>query len=135
MYLRSEGNLGKVKRIRNNPAVQVAPCGRQGGPLACAIEARARLITDKREQRRAEKAIQRNYGLLRLIYRTFAPLMRVHPVYVAVTPREGGDTQLDSGKGAAVPVAGSSSRTLDPFSAEAEPGGTPSRTSSDRELI
>jgi PPOX class probable F420-dependent enzyme len=90
MYLRSEGNLGKVKRIRNNPAVQVAPCGRQGAPLACAIEARARLITDKREQRRAEKAIQRNYGLLRLIYRTFAPLMRVHPVYVAVTPeREG----------------------------------------------
>jgi uncharacterized protein len=90
LYVRSEGNLGKVKRIRNNPTVQIAPCRRQGAPLDSAIEGRARLITDKREQRQAENAIQRHYGLVRLIYRTIAPPMRVHPVYLAVTAETGG---------------------------------------------
>jgi uncharacterized protein len=85
MYLRSEGNLGKVKRIRTNPAVQVAPCRRQGDTLGPAIDARARLITDGREERRAERSIQRNYGVLRLIYRTLAPLTGVRGMYIAVT--------------------------------------------------
>jgi PPOX class probable F420-dependent enzyme len=93
LYLRSEGELGKVKRMRNDPRVRVAPCNRRGEPVGPEIEAHARLIDDPGERRRAERAIQSNYGLLRLVYRTFAQLARVRAVYFALGSQPPAGTQ------------------------------------------
>jgi PPOX class probable F420-dependent enzyme len=44
-FIRSWDTAGKVKRIRNNPAVTIAPCTTRGRPTGPAIPARARILT------------------------------------------------------------------------------------------
>src|SRR5215213_11763143 len=44
-FIRSWDTAGKVKRIRNNPAVTIAPCTALGRPTGAAIPARARILT------------------------------------------------------------------------------------------
>jgi PPOX class probable F420-dependent enzyme len=57
LYVRTGANAGKVKRIRNNPRVSLAPAtvrGKQTGPES---EARARIL-GRGEERLAEKAMK-----------------------------------------------------------------------------
>ena len=61
VYARSEERVGKVKRIRANPRVLVAPCNSRGKPLGPAAEGRARILAAD-EEPRAEQAIQANFG-------------------------------------------------------------------------
>jgi uncharacterized protein len=67
LYLRSGTEDGKVKRIRRDPYVLVAPCTFSGRPLGRPMAARARILASH-EERRAEHALRRNYGLGRWIY-------------------------------------------------------------------
>ena len=46
IYVRSEAELGKVKRIRNDPRVEVAACTARGKPLQAAAPGRARRILE-----------------------------------------------------------------------------------------
>lgn len=57
------GTSGKVKRIRNNPRVQVGPSDARGNPLGESVEARARFLQGE-EAARAEKMLGKKYGLL-----------------------------------------------------------------------
>ena len=59
----SAGNAGKLKRIRANPGVKLAPCDMRGGALGEWREARARLLTDPTEIATAHAALRRKYGL------------------------------------------------------------------------
>ncbi len=54
---------GKVKRIRRDGAVTVAPCDLRGNPRGEAIKAYARLL-DEAETARVRRLISRRYGLL-----------------------------------------------------------------------
>jgi uncharacterized protein len=62
VYARSEERVGKVKRIRANPRVLVAPCDNRGKPAGSAAEGRARILAPE-EEAAAERAIQSNFGL------------------------------------------------------------------------
>jgi hypothetical protein len=73
----------KVKRIRNNPDVRVAPCTSRGKPDGPPFIGKARVLPD-REVPTAERALQSNYGLGRRIYQAFS--RKVPTVYVEVTP-------------------------------------------------
>ena len=44
-FVRSWDSAGKVKRIRNNPEVTIAPCTARGRPTGPPITARARILT------------------------------------------------------------------------------------------
>src|ERR671911_1101768 len=44
-FIRTWATAGKVKRIRNNPEVTIAPCTARGRPIGPAIPARARVLT------------------------------------------------------------------------------------------
>jgi hypothetical protein len=57
------GTSGKVKRIRNNPRVQVGPSDARGNPLGEAVEAQARFLEGEAATR-AEKMIGKKYGLI-----------------------------------------------------------------------
>jgi len=57
------GTSGKVKRIRNNPRVQVGPSDARGNPLGASVEAQARFLQGE-EATRAEKMISKKYGLI-----------------------------------------------------------------------
>jgi PPOX class probable F420-dependent enzyme len=52
---------GKVKRIRQNPQVEIAPCTMHGEPLGPAIPAVARVL-DLKEFSAAEAALDQKYG-------------------------------------------------------------------------
>ena len=56
---------GKVKRLRNNPAVEVRPCGRRGDvkPDAPTAFGRAELLDDSESRARVEAALKSKYGL------------------------------------------------------------------------
>jgi PPOX class probable F420-dependent enzyme len=84
-YIRSEADVAKVKRIRNNPRVRLAPCTARGRPLGPAAEGSARVLEHPGgEEENAEAALKANYGLGRRIYeRTGSALATV---YIEVAP-------------------------------------------------
>jgi PPOX class probable F420-dependent enzyme len=55
----SEAESGKVKRIRHDPHVSVAPCNFHGKPRGPAVEAEARVVADTAE---VEALLTRKYG-------------------------------------------------------------------------
>jgi PPOX class probable F420-dependent enzyme len=67
LYIRTAPTAGKLKRIRRNPDVLVAPCTVRGRPLGAPIEARARVL-DPSGAHKAERALQLEYGLGRALY-------------------------------------------------------------------
>ena len=62
-YVRSPGNGGKIKRIRRNPMVEVAPCSALGKPTGPAVPMRAQLLQGL-EYRRAGWLLARKYPML-----------------------------------------------------------------------
>jgi uncharacterized protein len=66
-YMHTYADAGKVKRLRNDPRVLLAPSSVRGKPLGPAIEGRGRELP-REEWERAERAIQANYGLGRRLY-------------------------------------------------------------------
>ena len=51
LYIYTNGNTGKVKRIRNNPCVRIAPCDARGRLRGEWVEARAEIVTREDAQR------------------------------------------------------------------------------------
>jgi PPOX class probable F420-dependent enzyme len=86
VYVRSEAAVGKVKRIRNDPRVLVAPCTLRGKPLGAPAEGRARVLAAE-ETGRAELALAANYGLGRKLYEAITHrVSSVELLYIAVDP-------------------------------------------------
>jgi hypothetical protein len=83
LYFHTSPDGYKVKRIRNNPAVLVAPCNSRGKPLGAPFAGKARVVDDA-EADRAERALKSNYGVGRRIYTALG--RSVPAVYVEVTP-------------------------------------------------
>jgi uncharacterized protein len=96
LYVYSDATAGKVKRIRNNPQVQLAVCtklGRVTGPIMTGV---ARIVTDPQEQARVKAALDAKYWLarrlLRLYYGTLQLFQRSKPAtpihYLAIMPAQ-----------------------------------------------
>jgi len=85
IYLRTEAAAGKVKRIRSNPRVLVAPCTFRGKPSGAPAEGRARAL-DADESERAERAIAANYGLFRRLYEGAGSRLSIELLYVEIEP-------------------------------------------------
>lgn len=58
----TEATSGKVKRIRNNPKVTVAPCDVRGGLQGDPVEGRAELLAAPDLVDRAARLLRRKYG-------------------------------------------------------------------------
>jgi PPOX class probable F420-dependent enzyme len=74
-YIRSPGKGGKVRRMRNHPAVEVAPCTTRGRPTGPAIGARARRL-EGAEAANAARLLARKHPFLHglavpLVHRLF----------------------------------------------------------------
>lgn len=88
LYIVTYEDSGKVKRIRNNPRVTMAPSDAQGKvkPDAPTIEGAAAVLTVA-QGARADQALKAKYGWM---YRAFALLWRVRrntPVFLEVRPQ------------------------------------------------
>jgi PPOX class probable F420-dependent enzyme len=89
LYFRTGADVAKVRRIRNNPRVLVAPCSVRGKPLGSSIEGTARVLAAE-DKEHAERAIQSNYGLGRRLYERAADAVGGEEVYVEIVPVRAG---------------------------------------------
>jgi len=63
LYVHTDDSTGKVKRIRRNPKVRVAPSHFRGKPKADYIEAQAELETSSGTVEKYHSKIYKKYGL------------------------------------------------------------------------
>ena len=64
IYVATSRNAGKVKRIRNNPQVQIEACDARGTPLGARITAHARVLAVD-EHARINHLLTQKYGLMK----------------------------------------------------------------------
>jgi uncharacterized protein len=89
VYIRTEVGVGKVKRIRREPRVHIAPCTFRGRPLGPSTEGSARILGPD-EAEHAERAIAAKYGLERRFYEgTVSRLLYPELLYIEVAPKTG----------------------------------------------
>jgi len=62
LYLFTENDAGKVKRLRNGPRARVAACNVRGKLRGDWIEARGRVVDDSSTERDAYAALRKKYG-------------------------------------------------------------------------
>jgi len=78
LYVITEGNSWKVKRIRNNPQVRLAKSDARGKVQGDWVAATARVLTDATAVTQQGKRLAAKYGL---IYRLFT-------IYLSITQRK-----------------------------------------------
>jgi PPOX class probable F420-dependent enzyme len=84
-YVRSERTAGKIKRLRNDPRVLLAPCTVRGKPLGAPFEATATVAPTERELM-AEQALVLRYGLGRALFEWTFDRMRIDMCYLEIVP-------------------------------------------------
>lgn len=82
IFLRTEADSPKVRRISRRPTVNVAACTMRGKPRDDYIQCIARTVPQQQEAH-AEAALRRGYGPLRRLFNTFN---RNNYVYIELTP-------------------------------------------------
>ena len=87
IYVWTTKDSGKVKRIRNNPAVQIAPSTRLGRPLGQIADATARMLSAT-EQVEAQCLTDREFGWLKKVFGLIWRLQGREQVYLEITPTE-----------------------------------------------
>lgn len=65
LYVMTRSTMGKTKRLRNNPKVQVAPCTMRGKVTGEQFPATARVLPPE-EHKMARAAINRKYWMARI---------------------------------------------------------------------
>lgn len=86
LYVRSDADAAKVKRIRNGPRARVGPCTARGKPLGPPTECGACVLDEPGDIATAEAALEANYGFGRRLYERAGGALGVETVYLEVTP-------------------------------------------------
>jgi hypothetical protein len=68
LYVRTVANSGKVKRIRNNGQVNIAPCKGDGTLIGNWLPATAREVTDADTDRKSDRLLDQKYGLMKKMF-------------------------------------------------------------------
>ena len=68
LFVRTVANSGKVKRIRNNGQVNIAPCKVDGTPLGAWTPATAREVKDPVLGRKVDRLLGQKYGLMKTFF-------------------------------------------------------------------
>ena len=83
LYIYSLAEAGKVKRIRNNPRVRVMPCDFRGAAKGEWVEGTARII-DGAEADKAQRLLDKKYGLVKRIGNLFSKIMKRSRAAIAI---------------------------------------------------
>lgn len=73
IYVYSLATAGKVKRIRNNPRVRIAPCDARGRLTGAWVEGTARIV-DERHAAQAHDLLRAKYGWMKRLADLFRKL-------------------------------------------------------------
>ena len=85
LYLYTIGVSGKVKRVRNNPRVKIAPCDMRGRVLGEWVEARAEIVTGE-EAARGTRLLNKKYFPLKQLLGFFASFTRRERIVFVIRP-------------------------------------------------
>jgi uncharacterized protein len=86
LLMRTAADSAKVRRLRRDSSVVVAPCDLRGRPLGAGVPARARLLSSAADRNAAERAITARYGLAGRIWSALVRAARLEAAYIEVTP-------------------------------------------------
>ena len=79
LYVWTEINAFKAKRLRNDERALIAPCSPRGVPRGEPIAAVGRVLTDAGERDRAARTIRKSWGPGRRLFELFSrPMTDVH---------------------------------------------------------
>ena len=65
LYVRTGATSGKVKRIHNNPSVNIAPCKMDGSLVCDWMPALAREVFDRMIDRKVDQLLDKKYGIIK----------------------------------------------------------------------
>ena len=83
LYVRTEAQAGKVKRLRNNPQVEVAPCTSRGKATGPAVKTLWRILNPS-EEPRPRSLISQKYGWQVQIVDWIVRLRRKRPAFLEI---------------------------------------------------
>jgi PPOX class probable F420-dependent enzyme len=83
IYIYSLSTAGKVKRVRNNPRVRIAPCDIRGRITGQWVEAEARILGGA-EDEVAHQVLNRKYGWVKRLGNFFSRLRGRENVTIAI---------------------------------------------------
>lgn len=85
LYVRAEANMGKIKRIRNNPHVVLVPCSCRGKPHGPAVSATARILPEA-EVAQADAIVAGNWSRpMKMFERSVQAALDLPILYVEFT--------------------------------------------------
>ena len=82
-YIYTLPDMGKTKRIRNNPKVRIAPCDMRGNLRGAWVDAHAR-ICDGTEAAHGQELLRRKYGWMKIVGDFFSRLRGRTQVVIAI---------------------------------------------------
>jgi PPOX class probable F420-dependent enzyme len=85
LYIYTIGESGKVKRMRNNPRVKIAPCDMRGNVLGEWVDAQAQIVTGA-EAAHGMKLLNKKYFPLKQILGFFASFSSRERIVFAIRP-------------------------------------------------
>ena len=85
LYVYTIGDTGKVKRIRNNSRVKIAPCDARGNVLGQWVDARAEIVTGA-EAARGMELLNKKYWPWKQILGFFALFSWRERIVLAIKP-------------------------------------------------
>jgi len=85
LYIYSLASAAKVRRVRNNPNVRIAPCDFRGGVTGSWIDGIATIL-DEQAAARAHVLLTKKYGLMKRIGDLFSRWRKRARVTMAIRP-------------------------------------------------
>jgi uncharacterized protein len=84
LYVRTEADAGKVKRVRNNSQVRVVPCGNRGQVKGEWVAGTAQIV-DEATSAQIDAMLKKKYGLLKMGFDLMGKLNKTHYATIKVT--------------------------------------------------
>ena len=88
LYVRTVANSGKVKRIRNNTHVNIAPCKADGALLGEWVPALARELKYEATDRKVNNLLDKKYGLVKKMFGLVSALQGRKDAILEIKPGE-----------------------------------------------
>ena len=84
VYFRTDVKSGKVKRIRNNPHVRIAPCDIRGNLKGNWFDGKVN-FANSAESSIVYSMIDKKYGFITTLIRIFNKIRRTNPIVIAIS--------------------------------------------------
>ena len=87
IYFRTDEKSGKVKRLRNNPHVKIAPCDIRGNVKGEWFDGKIHFANSE-ESSIAYSMINKKYGVKTTLIRIFNKIRGTSPLVITIVPNE-----------------------------------------------